>query len=158
MNQFEICAILIKNCYKYLFYKAQKKFVAVVTHSWASAGPNCIIWRLCHSPIHYVVMTRVELADKLCYCLFLCFVKVYLSHRLRPGIEPVTKCTSNKMVIFPFFKWFDYNCLRRLKKLSVFSLSPIQWNGQKVKFDCTLWKCFECPPGNSKAWNTLKKI
>ena len=25
MNQFEICAILIKNCYKYLFYKAQKK-------------------------------------------------------------------------------------------------------------------------------------
>ena len=22
-----------------------------VTHSWASAGPNCIIWRLCHSPM-----------------------------------------------------------------------------------------------------------
>ena len=38
-------------------------FVADVTHM--SFG--CIIWRLCHSPIlfQYVVMTRLELADKL---------------------------------------------------------------------------------------------
>ena len=36
-------------------------------HSDITAGPNCIIWRLCHSPIlfQYVVMTRLELADKL---------------------------------------------------------------------------------------------
>ena len=26
-------------------------FVTDVTHSWASAGPNCIIRRLCHSPM-----------------------------------------------------------------------------------------------------------
>ena len=34
-------------------------FFTDVTHSWASAGTNCIIWRLCHSPIQYTIMTRI---------------------------------------------------------------------------------------------------
>ena len=36
----------ILHCSKYIF------FITDVTHSWASAGPNCIIRRLCHSPTH----------------------------------------------------------------------------------------------------------
>ena len=36
-----------------------------VSHSWSWAGPNCIIQRLRHSPIQYVVMIRVELTDRL---------------------------------------------------------------------------------------------
>ena len=39
-------------------------FVSDVTHSRASTGPNCLIWRLCHSPIQCVCMTRLDLADK----------------------------------------------------------------------------------------------
>ena len=43
----------------------QTFFLLDITHSQASVGLNCIIWRLHHSPIQYVVMIRVELADKL---------------------------------------------------------------------------------------------
>ena len=56
-------------------------FLTNVTHSWALAGPNCIIRRLCHSPM----VSIVELADKLyysvMYCLFLCFAKMCFAYR-----------------------------------------------------------------------------
>ena len=39
-------------------------FLTDITHSWASAGPNCIIWRLCHSPMVSMLL-HIELADKL---------------------------------------------------------------------------------------------
>ena len=47
------------------------------------ASHNCIIPMLCHSPIQYVVMTRVELADKLYQSMslllcFLCFPKEWV--------------------------------------------------------------------------------
>ena len=38
-----------KNSEIFLFFSFV--FLTEVTHSWASAGPNCIIRRLCHSPI-----------------------------------------------------------------------------------------------------------
>ena len=54
------------------------------------AGPSCIIWRLHHSPIQYVVMIRVELADKiynLTTLLLLSVLHQSISHRLQPGIK-----------------------------------------------------------------------
>ena len=38
-----------KNSEIFLFFSFV--FLTEVTHSWASAGPNCIIRRLCHSPM-----------------------------------------------------------------------------------------------------------
>ena len=58
-------------------------FLTDVTHSWASAGPNCLIWRLCHSPIQYVVMTRIRFSWQtilinnsvtVCFCALLKYV------------------------------------------------------------------------------------
>ena len=76
-----------------------------ITHSWTSAGPNCIIRRLCHSPIQYVAMTRIELADKMyrliTLSLFLCFVKVYLSHRVWSENKPATRHSFVGMRLSP---------------------------------------------------------
>ena len=48
-------------------------FVTDVTHSLALAGPNCIIWRLCHSP-SYDQYAVIELADKLYNSVTVCFL------------------------------------------------------------------------------------
>ena len=62
-------------------------FVTDVTHSWASTGPNCIIRRLCHSP----------LADKLYNSVTVCFhvspsILIQISNfsKLPAPIEPLT--------------------------------------------------------------------
>ena len=55
-------------------------FITDVTHSWASGGANCIIWRLCHSPIQY----------EICMSPWI-FIQINNFFKLpAPGIKPLT--------------------------------------------------------------------
>ena len=107
--------------------------VTDVTPSWASAGPNCVIWRLCHSPM--LSMIVIELADKLynsvtvCYCSSpWTFIQINNFSRLPAlGIEPLTHGLQNQhSTSTPWGTHFIKNLTQVLKSYYTVQCSAVQ--------------------------------
>ena len=107
-------------------------FVTHVAHSWALAGPNCIIRRLCHSPIKYVVMTRIRVIwQTLLFhtlLLFLCFLKLCLSH-MRLGALQHSLSPDDHSAI-----WTNCYSLREsMNFASMLNLNSKSWTDFRVR-------------------------